>query len=193
MSSETSRLNVALDFVKREAGEAREARPREVDYFPQDRSSYAQRNEARLFALQIVRDRAYREALLKAARARTLPAAVETTLLAYAYGRPTERVELGRPGSFSELEGMSNKDLVLRARALSEAAEQLDTSEAAQLAAESSTNSAVLRSIEKPVEEEERRAERSARTAEELAEAEKTAPLPDWLKPSDDASRGGTP
>jgi hypothetical protein len=88
---------------------------------------------------------------------------------------------------------MSNKDLVLRARALSEAAEQLDTSEAAQLAAESSTNSAVLRSIEKPVEEEERRAERSARTAEELAEAEKTAPLPDWLKPSDDASRGGTP
>jgi len=102
----------------------------------ESRLAYAQRNEARLFALAIVRDKEYREALLKAARDRTLPAAVETTLLAYAYGKPTERIELGRPGAFEDLTSLSPSELAQRARALALAASELDLSPAAQLLAE---------------------------------------------------------
>ena len=101
----------------------------------ESRLAYAQRNEARLFALAIVRDKEYREALLKAARDRTLPAAVETTLLAYAYGKPTERIELGRPGAFEDLTSLSPSELAQRARTLAEAAAELDLSPAAQLLA----------------------------------------------------------
>lgn len=76
----------------------------------------ASRNEARIFALALVRDPVYRQNLMKAMRDRTVPAAVETTILAYAYGKPTERVEVGRPGDFEDLEDLSDEALLHRSR-----------------------------------------------------------------------------
>jgi hypothetical protein len=83
-----------------------------------------QRNEARMFALELVRDPIYRENLLRAMRDRTVPAAVEIRILEYAYGKPTERVEVGKPGEFDdELEELSSEALVQRARLIVETLE----------------------------------------------------------------------
>lgn len=50
--------------------------------------------EARLAAAAIVDDPEYREKLLAAARARTLPPAVETMLWHYAKGKPKEELDV---------------------------------------------------------------------------------------------------
>lgn len=76
----------------------------------------AQRNEAKLFALQIVRDPEYRSGLLRAARARKLPPAIETMLWHYAYGKPVEKIDIGL--STDELEEMSDLELAKRAAML---------------------------------------------------------------------------
>jgi hypothetical protein len=89
-----------------------------LDRIPSPRVALAQRQEARLFALMIVRDPVYRANLLVAAQTRTIAPAVEIALLAYAYGKPTERVEVGRPGDFSDLEDLSPEQLAARAQAL---------------------------------------------------------------------------
>jgi hypothetical protein len=91
-------------------------RPSEVLPFP--RLTAVQRNEAKLFALQIVRDPLYRKNLLQAARERRLAPQVEVALLAYAYGKPTEHVEVGRPGDFGDFSRMSEDELAERAFAL---------------------------------------------------------------------------
>lgn len=77
-----------------------------------------------MFALELVRDPIYRENLLRAMRDRTVPAAVEIRILEYAYGKPTERVEVGKPGEFDdELEELSSEALVQRARLIVETLE----------------------------------------------------------------------
>jgi len=77
------------------------------------------RAEARMFALMIVRDPDYQQKLLKAARTRTLPPAIETLLWHFAYGKPTEHVELGRPGDFDDFSGMTEEQLAAKAKELS--------------------------------------------------------------------------
>jgi len=100
-------------------------RVRPSEQAPETRLTHSQRNEARTFALSIVRDPEYRANLLKAARTRTLPPAVEVVLLAYAWGKPTERVELGRPGAFDDLSSLTTDELAQRARLLAEVASSL--------------------------------------------------------------------
>jgi hypothetical protein len=78
--------------------------------------SRAQKNEARLFCLNIVRNPAYREALLRDAIARKLPPPIELEILRHAWGKPPDRLEVGRPGDFAELEELSSEQLVERAQ-----------------------------------------------------------------------------
>lgn len=78
----------------------------------------ATRREAQLFALQIVRDPEYRKALLTCAKARVLPPAIEAMLWHYAYGKPAERLELGRIGDTEALDHLSKEELAERARLL---------------------------------------------------------------------------
>jgi len=78
------------------------------------------RSEARLFALQIVRDPGYRSRLMEKARAGRLPPPIEEMLWAYAYGRPPERMEIGPPGAFQELEDLPMPALALRAKQVAE-------------------------------------------------------------------------
>jgi hypothetical protein len=81
-------------------------------------STVVRRSEARLFALQLIRDPEYRKNLLKALRARTLAPAVECMLYAYAYDKPPQRLEIGQPGDFEELEVLPEMFLLERARLL---------------------------------------------------------------------------
>ena len=80
-----------------------------------------QRAEARFFAQQIVRDPLYRQNLLLACQKRTVAPAVEIRLMEYAWGKPTEHIEIGEPGDFGALEDLSAEDLALRAEALAAA------------------------------------------------------------------------
>lgn len=79
----------------------------------------ARRNEARLFALQIVRDPRYRAKLMSQAQAGLLSSAVETMLWHYAFGKPVETVEVGRIGE-SNYEDLSREALINRAIELAE-------------------------------------------------------------------------
>lgn len=90
--------------------------------------------DARLYSLLIVTDPVYRENLLRAARSRILPPQMEVLLWHYAFGKPPDRVELGRPGEFGDLRKMSTEQLALRARNLAtilekESIEQASTME----------------------------------------------------------------
>ena len=111
------------------------------------RLTTAQHNEARIFALRVVRDPLYREKLLIFARARRLHPLIEQMLWHYAYGKPPERVELGRAGDFESLEHLSKEELAERARKLAELLLKppTDTSDAAQQAAQAKTDLAVSR------------------------------------------------
>jgi len=80
--------------------------------------SPVQKREAQLFALEVIRDPEYRANLKKAAIARTLAPAVEIRLLEYAYGKPPEKIELGRPGAFSRLDDLGPEGLAERASLL---------------------------------------------------------------------------
>jgi hypothetical protein len=62
-----------------------------------------QRNEAKNFALQVVRDPLYRERLMKRAQMGVLAPAVEQLLWHYAYGKPADRVEISRGPDLSDL------------------------------------------------------------------------------------------
>ena len=161
MSGEASALRI-LNGGLRPIGEA--------ERISGGRAAAAQRNEARIFALQVVRDPVYRKNLLLAAQQRTLAPAVETTLLAYAYGRPTERVELGRPGAFDELTDLSTSDLAARARLIVSAAAALSESETLEgeaLEAAARTNEALAVSTKS--------AEARRRKREENADADDEA------------------
>ena len=77
------------------------------------------RAEARLLALGILRDPVYLQRLYAAARARTLPPAIELALYHYAYGKPTEHMEVGRPGDFDDFSSMTETELAEKAKQLS--------------------------------------------------------------------------
>lgn len=62
-----------------------------------------QRNEAKNFALKIIRDAKYRETLEKRAKAGVLAPAVEQMIWHYAYGKPADRVEISRGPDLSDL------------------------------------------------------------------------------------------
>lgn len=80
----------------------------------QRRLQESQRNEARTLALSIVRDPEYQQNLLLHARARLLHPQMETTLWAYAYGKPPDRIEIGRIGDTAHLEDLSKEELAQR-------------------------------------------------------------------------------
>ncbi len=99
----------------------------ESERIASNRTSYLQRNEARLFALEIVRDPTYRENLKKAALARKLHPSIEALVMHYAWGKPTERVELGRAGDFSDdLSNLSDADLKTHALTVASAVVALE-------------------------------------------------------------------
>lgn len=83
--------------------------------------SEAQRSEARLFCLKILRDPEYREMLHKRAIAGVLPPAMESMLWHYAYGKPPDRIEIGLLGGEADLEHLSAAELAERAQALAQA------------------------------------------------------------------------
>jgi hypothetical protein len=85
------------------------------DYERPQVAARAKRSEVQTFARMVLRDPVYRAKLIEAARNRTLPPAVEVMLYAYAYGKPVERVEIGRPDDFSDLEALSVEQLRERA------------------------------------------------------------------------------
>jgi hypothetical protein len=88
-------------------------RPFEV--IPGGRTESVQRQEARLFALSIVRDPVYRMMLMDRARTGKLAPAVETALMAYAWGKPPDRIELGRIGDAARFDSLSDDQLAERA------------------------------------------------------------------------------
>jgi len=88
-------------------------------------------NEARFFALSVVRDPTYRAGLRKRAQSGRLAPAVECLLFHYAYGKPAEHVEIGSPGAFALAE-KTPAELAERARQLANA---LEAGEAASLIA----------------------------------------------------------
>lgn len=82
------------------------------------------RNEARQFALEVVRDPAYRRNFRARALSGKLAPALEITLLAYAWGKPPQRLEIGLPGDFEDrLDEMTPDQLAARARLLAAALE----------------------------------------------------------------------
>jgi hypothetical protein len=83
------------------------------------RLSRAQKDEARLFALSVVRDEQYKKNVLARARTGRLAPVVEVTIMAYAWGKPPERIEFGR--SDMELSELSTEELAARAIALAKA------------------------------------------------------------------------
>lgn len=90
----------------------------------------AQKNEARLFALTILRDPEYQAATLAAARRRELPPAIEQAIMHYGWGKPVAQMEVGAPGAFaSELEELSTSDLAARAELLAATLRAMPTAE----------------------------------------------------------------
>ena len=84
-----------------------------------EKLSEAQKDEARLYSLRLVRDPVYRKVLLHDLRARKVSGTIEAMVWAYAYGRPPERIEIGRIGDTDLLDGLSREELAARAKALS--------------------------------------------------------------------------
>lgn len=83
--------------------------------------SRAQRREAQLFCLSIVRDETYRAGLMLAAQARDLPPAIEALIWHYAYGKPPDKLELSvGEEQARNLEDLSPAELADRARRLAE-------------------------------------------------------------------------
>lgn len=113
--------------------------------------SRAQRNEARLFALTILRDPLYQQGLLAAARKRELAPAVEIAIMHYGWGKPPDKVEVGAPGAFD-----------------------LEDLPAAALADRAETLARTLRLVPRPPQEEDRAAA-SAQTDEALARTKERA------------------
>jgi hypothetical protein len=122
-------------------GEARELAQR----LKLERLTAAQHNEARVFALRVVRDPLYREKLLIFARARRLHPLIEQMLWHYAYGKPPDRIELGRIGDSAQLETLSKEELAQRARDLADMLLKpaTDTSDQAQAAAAAQTDGVI--------------------------------------------------
>jgi hypothetical protein len=94
------------------------------------RNGYAERNEARLFALSIVRNDKYQKTLVQRAETGGLHPSIETKLWEYAWGKPTERVEL----SISEdMSSLPTGKLVERAKHIALRLAAIESEEASQL------------------------------------------------------------
>ena len=121
-----------------------------------ERLSGAQQNEARIFALRLVRDPVYRAVLLRDWRARKLHPAIEQMIYAYAWGRPPERIELGRIGESDELQHLSKEELAARARALAELILQVPPEPMPEAVATELTDAALCKRIERLTEKQTR-------------------------------------
>lgn len=75
--------------------------------------SIIHKNEAKNFALEVVRSDEYRASIWRRIKTDTLAPAVEVRLLEYAYGKPVERVEVTNLGE--NLSQLSTAELVARA------------------------------------------------------------------------------
>ena len=91
-------------------------------------------NEARSFALEIVRSPEYRASLLQRVKSGTLAANIEAMLWAYAYGKPAERLEITNPGPTAALAELSLAELAERADLISRVLKEVGDVEAAELA-----------------------------------------------------------
>jgi len=77
-------------------------------------------NEARFFALQIVRNETYRKNLLTRAMTGTLPPAIESMLWAYSYGKPVKNIDIKiNDQRTRELADLTSEELAERAKELS--------------------------------------------------------------------------
>jgi hypothetical protein len=72
------------------------------------------RGEAKAFCQEVIRSEEYKMSVRARARAGTLPAAVETLLWHYAYGKPVEHVQL-QTGSTVDLSELTTEQLAERA------------------------------------------------------------------------------
>lgn len=105
-----------------------------------NRITAAGRAEAKQFCLRIVRDPRYAASFAERAFSGTLPAAVEVTMLHYAWGKPVEHIEVGLPQSSVDLSELSDEQLAERAGMIADvlrakAAADRAAVEAAELAA----------------------------------------------------------
>lgn len=90
---------------------------------PQPEPSPVGDMDARQFARFILNSTQYRESVLRRVLMDELPAAVETKLMDYAWGRPTERIQIDDKSS--RLEDMTSEELEQRALYLATRARQL--------------------------------------------------------------------
>lgn len=98
------------------------------------RSSREAQNEAKTFALSILRSPEYRKSLMDRARAGTLPANIESMLWAYGYGRPTERVEVTHVSPAAQLAELPVSELATRAELIGRVLREVGDVEAAEMA-----------------------------------------------------------
>jgi len=64
---------------------------------PRKRLTLLQQNEAKSFALEIVRSEEYRHSVRVRAQAGTLPPAIEQMIWYYAYGKPVDKIQVVDP------------------------------------------------------------------------------------------------
>ena len=79
--------------------------------------------EAREFCLEIVRDPIYRENLKTRARGGTLAPQVEVLILHYAWGRPTEKVQIETVAA-RDLSNMTHEEMLARAKYIADVLQQ---------------------------------------------------------------------
>lgn len=91
-------------------------------------------NEARAFALEIVRSEEYRASLMSRVRTGTLPPNIEAMLWAYAYGKPMDRLQVEHVVPGAALHEMSLAELGERAALIGKVLLEVGDAEAAVLA-----------------------------------------------------------
>jgi hypothetical protein len=92
---------------------------------------------AKHFAREIVESPEYRASLKSRAKSGTLPPQVETMLWAYAYGKPTEKVEITTP-QHQDMSEMSTEELAERAALIASVLKDTADARAAMTAVEES-------------------------------------------------------
>jgi hypothetical protein len=91
-------------------------------------------SEARTFALEILRSPEYRKSLMDRVKAGSLASNIEAMLWAYAYGRPTERMEVTHVNPTAQLAEMSIDELAKRAELIASVLKEVGDIEAAEYA-----------------------------------------------------------
>jgi hypothetical protein len=129
--SSSKMLNPNLGPSQSEASSISPSEAVSLERFQDSRKRYAERNEARLFALRVVRDPLYQENVLSRARQGNLPPAVETRLMEYAWGKPTETIEISSQSD--DLSSLPTGMLLEKARSLAIRVAALEIEESASL------------------------------------------------------------